>query len=121
MWPGGDSSGPSDFNLQVPVTGVGFAAGAGEFSNEAFGYWRAPGYGWYSKRWGGNGSTGGKLAVLKRARGFRLFGRAAFVVGVGNSLYQYYQGNISGTKAGFDIGFGIAGQLGPYGFAPNAI
>jgi len=122
VWGVGDSFDLSSVNLTIPTSGAGMIAGAGEFSNVAFGYWRAPGYGWYRKSWGGNGSTGGKLQVLSRARAFRFFGRAAFAVGVLNTGYQYYQGNISGTRAIFDIGFATAGTLGgPWGFGANVV
>jgi len=117
------NNGSSGFN--VPLAGAGMIAGAGEFSNAAFGHWRGLNNQWIPEskvNFYGNGATGSKYEALGRARGFRLFGRAAFVVGAANTWYQYHQGHISGTKAAFDIGFGAVGTLGgPYGFAANTI
>jgi len=118
----GPEAGSSSSGWNAPLTGIGLITGAGEFSNEAFGYWRAPGYGFYPKTFNGNGSTGGKLAVLSRARAFKLFGRVAFFVGFANTVSQLHSGNISRARAVYDTGFGALGTFGgPFGFGANVI
>jgi len=92
-----------------------------EYRYVRYGLWRGLNGKLYPLRWGGNQFTGGRIIAKTSAVSFKIVGRAAFAVGAVNSAYQAYQGNISKTKAGFDIGFGFVGLFGPSGFTINAI
>lgn len=119
VWSGSSDNFGRDSNIAATFAGIA------EFSNVSSGYWRGLNGKWYvinGSRFFGNQWTGSKLDALSRARGFKVAGRFLFYAGALNTTYQYRQGNISGTKAAFDIGFSAAGTFGgPWGIGANAI
>jgi RHS repeat-associated protein len=115
---------PFGKNVGRDSTIFGTLAGIGERMNTRPGYWRGLNGQWFrisSKFWG-NQHTGSKLDALLRGKAFRLTGRFLFFAGAANTAYQYRNGNISGTKACFDLCFSAAGTFGgPPGMAANAV
>jgi RHS repeat-associated protein len=86
------------------------------------GMWRGINGKWYRLGWGGNQWTGARMVATRAAGTFKVVSRVSFFAGAANSFYQYYDGNISGTKTAFDIAFSAVGTFGGgYGFAANAV
>jgi len=104
--------------------GLGAVVGAAEnLQNGATGVWLGKNGKLYPSSWGGNGSTGGRLAFAgKIADVAHTAGNVVGVVGVGISVVQGYQAysahNTYGmVQSGADVGMGVAGFFGPIGWA----
>ncbi|MDT0605372.1 RHS repeat domain-containing protein [Thalassotalea castellviae] len=85
------------------------------------GVWLGKNGKYYSSKWGGNGSTGGRSVATSRANGLKLFGRFSFVTSAGISVYNYNTPNgPSGMKTSLDIGMAALGFVWPIGTAASA-
>lgn len=101
--------------LTAPIAAGSIASGVGEYTNVNSGYWQGANGKWYRMDHHPNGATGPRRVPVETAKGFRLFGRFCFFAGALNSANEYRVGNISGTKAGFDVGFSAVGTFGGFG------
>ena len=79
--------------------------------------WKGKNGKWNRIGWGGNGSTGARSEIIRRANKIKAAGQGFFVLGTSLSLYEganaFSNGNAFGVlKSGVDIGWGTAASFG---------
>lgn len=106
------------------VTSIaGIIEGASQITAKGLAKWNAPSNISKSRIFAETIST--KLPVSAKALGtastaLKWGGRVVGAVGIANTLYQYGEGNISGTRAGVDTAMGVIG-LTPWGAIPSLV